>query len=69
MPVKGFAGGPCRPDRDRQALCCAIRVSLVGLCGIISGMVGGRGNARVEWEIRNLRALEVDVHQPMTCFG
>ncbi len=50
---------------DRPALCRDL-ARLAGLYGTITGTAERRRNAKVERELRHLRAMGIDVHRPLT---
>ena len=54
-----------RLAEDRPALCRDL-VRLARLYGILTGTAGEHGDARVEQEIRHLRAMGIDIHRPLT---
>lgn len=52
-------------DRDRPALCRELE-RLAALYGVVTGTVGNHPDAHVERELRHLRAMELDIHRPLT---
>ena len=56
--LKGFAA-------ERSVLCRDL-AQLAGLYGIVTGAADPHPNARVERELRHLRAMGIDIHRPLT---
>ena len=54
-----------RLAEDRPALCRDL-ARLAQLYGILTGTAGEHDDARVEQEIRHLRAMGIDIHRPLT---
>ena len=54
-----------RLAEDRPALCRDL-ARLARLYGILTGTAGEHHDARVEQEIRHLRAMGIDIHRPLT---